>query len=99
MSFSWNFQRKIIDALPNSVHVSFPSVYALLVFLLQDISVGDVSARMKLKDSLHCKSFQWFLDNVFPEKLITDKSVYAYGMVSQYCPAQSFYSIVPAVSL
>jgi len=48
---------------------------------LVDKDCGDLSERKALRDRLQCKSFKWFLDNVYPEKFIPDENVYAHGMV------------------
>ncbi|ELU00789.1 hypothetical protein CAPTEDRAFT_190622 [Capitella teleta] len=42
---------------------------------------GDFSDRLQLRRDLKCKSFKWYLENVYPEKFIPDENVIAYGMV------------------
>ncbi|XP_048755192.2 probable N-acetylgalactosaminyltransferase 9 isoform X2 [Ostrea edulis] len=42
---------------------------------------GDISERVALRKRLNCKSFKWFLDNIYPEKFIPDENVHAWGMV------------------
>eukprot|EP00039_Didymoeca_costata_P005251 m.79936 g.79936 ORF g.79936 m.79936 type:complete len:274 (-) comp12734_c0_seq3:753-1574(-) len=36
-------------------------------FLPQPASIGDLTDMKNLRKNLNCKSFQWFLDNVYPE--------------------------------
>lgn len=43
--------------------------------------IGDLTHRKQLRQKLRCKSFKWFLDNVYPEKFIPDENVFAYGQI------------------
>ena len=49
---------------------------------------GDVSERKQLREKLECKSFQWYLDNIYPESQIP-KSYLSLGEikseVNHYC--------------
>lgn len=43
--------------------------------------VGDLTHRKQLRQKLRCKSFRWYLENVYPEKFIPDENAFAYGQV------------------
>lgn len=51
---------------------------------------GDISSRVALREKLGCKSFEWYLKNIYPELFIPGESV-AHGEVSFN---QTFYRIV-----
>uniref|UniRef100_U5EZA8 Polypeptide N-acetylgalactosaminyltransferase n=1 Tax=Corethrella appendiculata TaxID=1370023 RepID=U5EZA8_9DIPT len=44
--------------------------------------MGDVTHRKVLREKLHCKSFKWYMENVYPEKFIPTKKVLAYGRLA-----------------
>lgn len=52
--------------------------------LLQDIDAGDLTDRLELNKRLTCKSFDWYLDNIWPELFRFERDVRANGQVNMY---------------
>ncbi|XP_016119391.1 polypeptide N-acetylgalactosaminyltransferase 3-like [Sinocyclocheilus grahami] len=44
-------------------------------------SFGDISKRVDLREKLQCKSFSWYLKNVYPEVFMPDLSPLQFGAI------------------
>ena len=48
---------------------------------LKYVPLGDISSRLQLRDSLKCKGFQWYLENVYPEQTLPAREFEIFGEV------------------
>lgn len=61
------YKQMFYDTNPNALHIDF----------------GNVSERLALRKKLNCKSFQWYLDNVYPELKFSDLKSTTYSTIRQ----------------
>ena len=40
---------------------------------------GDIANRIELRDKLKCQSFEWFLENIYPELQLPGNGDIAFG--------------------
>lgn len=59
-----------------------PLGYCHSVLLLFQGNFGDISSRTALRKNLKCKSFDWYIKNIYPELFIPDQALYS-GEVSK----------------
>lgn len=52
--------------------------------VIQQKAFGDVSERTDLRVQLRCKSFSWYLKNIYPEAFIPDLSPLSFGSVRSH---------------
>ena len=61
----------------------YKKYYYAAVPLAKNVAFGSIQERLQLKNDLQCKSFQWYLENVYPDLKIPDSRDATYGSIRQ----------------
>jgi polypeptide N-acetylgalactosaminyltransferase len=59
---------------------------------LMEASIGNLTNRLRFRQEKQCRSFKWFLDNIFPQKFVLDDPdhVFAFGRLRNPSSAVCF---------
>ncbi|XP_076442850.1 polypeptide N-acetylgalactosaminyltransferase 13-like [Babylonia areolata] len=94
----FNYKRAVMvwmDKFKEFVLDNFPE--------MKDLDAGDLTERYALRERLQCKNFTWYLDNVWPELAVYNRSVTAWGSLvnraNQTCLDNHYYLFQPPAPL
>ena len=81
--------RRVIDVWTDEYKTYFYNIFPQL----KKAKFGDISSRVKLREKLKCKSFKWFLENVYPDTTFPMKFFHV-GSVIIFCLFLRFLRVV-----
>ena len=61
----------------------YKKYYYAAVPLAKNVAFGNIDSRLKLRDDLQCKSFKWYLENVYPDLKVPDSKDISQGSLRQ----------------
>lgn len=87
VKFPYKFPSKVDVAQRNTIRLAevwlddYKSFYYERIGQDYIRDYGDISERKALRQSLKCKSFDWYIKNIFPEQIIPSETIQS-GQVS-----------------